>query len=241
MFLITVNKNILSVQQREPLTAGSRGIYTCRFTFDKSWEGLGRRALFRAGSLCRAVYLEDCQCTVPWELLVPEHTGLELEVSVYGGGEEEILPTVWDSLGTLRPGAEPGELTRPPTPDEYQQAVASIRSWAEQARAGARRAEELSRQAPCISQRTGNWLVYDPYKGCYTDTGVSAGGYVGDEAPWIGSDGCWWLGSRSTGVSASGRDGATPVKGTDYWTAEDRAAMVSDVLAALPAAEEVSV
>ena len=31
-----------------------------------------------------------------------------------------------------------------------------------------------------------------------------------------------------------GADGKTPVKGTDYWTAADKSAMVSDVLAALP-------
>ena len=31
-----------------------------------------------------------------------------------------------------------------------------------------------------------------------------------------------------------GTDGKTPVKGTDYWTAADKASMVSDVLAALP-------
>ena len=37
-----------------------------------------------------------------------------------------------------------------------------------------------------------------------------------------------------------GQDGYTPVKGTDYWTEEDRAAIVSDVLNALPAAEEAS-
>lgn len=31
-----------------------------------------------------------------------------------------------------------------------------------------------------------------------------------------------------------GPKGDTPEKGTDYWTASDKAAMVSDVLAALP-------
>jgi hypothetical protein len=31
-----------------------------------------------------------------------------------------------------------------------------------------------------------------------------------------------------------GQDGKTPVKGTDYWTATDKAEMVNDVLAALP-------
>lgn len=38
-----------------------------------------------------------------------------------------------------------------------------------------------------------------------------------------------------------GEDGYTPVKGKDYWTDADKAQMVNDVLAALPAAEGVSV
>lgn len=35
-------------------------------------------------------------------------------------------------------------------------------------------------------------------------------------------------------VGANGEDGKTPVKGTDYWTASDKAGIVSDVLSALP-------
>ena len=35
-------------------------------------------------------------------------------------------------------------------------------------------------------------------------------------------------------TGATGADGYTPVKGTDYWTAADKAEMVDDVLAALP-------
>ena len=38
----------------------------------------------------------------------------------------------------------------------------------------------------------------------------------------------------------NGVDGKTPVKGTDYFTAEDKAEMVSQVLAALPSASGVS-
>lgn len=38
-----------------------------------------------------------------------------------------------------------------------------------------------------------------------------------------------------------GKDGKTPARGTDYWTEADKAAIVDDVIAALPAAEEVSV
>ena len=38
-----------------------------------------------------------------------------------------------------------------------------------------------------------------------------------------------------------GEDGYTPVRGTDYWTEADKTEIVNDVLAALPAAESVSV
>ena len=40
---------------------------------------------------------------------------------------------------------------------------------------------------------------------------------------------------------APGQDGKTPEKGVDYWTEEDKAELVNEVLAALPAAEEVEV
>lgn len=38
----------------------------------------------------------------------------------------------------------------------------------------------------------------------------------------------------------NGADGYTPVKGTDYWTEEDKAEIVEDVLAVLPTAEGAS-
>ena len=40
---------------------------------------------------------------------------------------------------------------------------------------------------------------------------------------------------------AKGEDGKTPVKGTDYFTEQDKQEIVNDVLFALPAAEEVGV
>lgn len=54
-------------------------------------------------------------------------------------------------------------------------------------------------------------------------------GFVGTESEWLeslkGADG------------NNGNDGHTPVKGTDYWTADDKTEIVNDVLASLPRAE----
>ena len=61
--------------------------------------------------------------------------------------------------------------------------------------------------------------------------------------PTIGTNGNWYLGTTDTGkpsrgekgdTGVAGADGYTPVKGTDYWTAADKAEIVADTLAALP-------
>ena len=58
--------------------------------------------------------------------------------------------------------------------------------------------------------------------------------------PTIGANGNWFLGDTDTGKPSRGAAGSTPVKGTDYFTAADKAELVSDVLAALPNANGVS-
>lgn len=70
--------------------------------------------------------------------------------------------------------------------------------------------------------------------------------------PTIGDNGNWYLGATDTGKPSrgeqgrkgdkgadgapgkNGTDGHTPVKGTDYWTASDKAEIVAEVTAALP-------
>lgn len=55
--------------------------------------------------------------------------------------------------------------------------------------------------------------------------------------PTIGANGNWYIGSKDTGKPSRGEKGDKgdmPVKGTDYWTAADKAEIVNDTLAALP-------
>ena len=55
-----------------------------------------------------------------------------------------------------------------------------------------------------------------------------------------GSDGAQGEKGATGGTGPQGPAGHTPVKGTDYWTAADKAEMVADVLAALPDGTEVN-
>lgn len=67
--------------------------------------------------------------------------------------------------------------------------------------------------------------------------------------PHIGDNGNWFIGGDDTGKPSrgeqgakgsdgangkNGADGHTPVKGTDYWTAADKAEIVAEVVSALP-------
>lgn len=54
--------------------------------------------------------------------------------------------------------------------------------------------------------------------------------------PTIGANGNWYLGDIDTGKPSRGergKDGHTPVKGTDYWTASDKAEVVAEASAAV--------
>lgn len=127
MFVLYADKTRLTVRSKPPapLTSGSVNVWPARFEFSPAWDGLERRAVFRAvGTATRSILLEeDGVCAIPWEVLAKP--GLHVYAGVYGTlGEETVLPTVWADLGLVELGAVPGEDARPPTPDLWQQELA---------------------------------------------------------------------------------------------------------------------
>ena len=126
MFQLHAEKTKLSILEREDVTSGSVNVYEVRFSFSEEWDGLEKTAVFRAGDKSASVMLDgtgEAGCTLPWEVLrVP---GLRLEAGVYGTqGAEVVLPTVWADLGYIRTGAAPGEESRPPAPELWEQELA---------------------------------------------------------------------------------------------------------------------
>ena len=77
------------------------------FSFDKTWEGLVKVALFRAGGDTYCVHEIENRVTVPWEIL--EKAGCTLYAGVYGVSEDGTLaiPTLWTVVGPIQPGADP--------------------------------------------------------------------------------------------------------------------------------------
>lgn len=129
MIEINVNGSVVSVQQKEALYCGAQDVYFCRFSFDRSWDKYRKSAVFRAaGKAVTAVIADDGTCLLPWELLVRDSIGLEIEAGVYGvSADGEILTSVWDSIGTVREGSEIGSDAREPSAGVYQQVMATLR------------------------------------------------------------------------------------------------------------------
>lgn len=121
MFILHANKNQLTVRQREPLTSGSVNVCQVSFRFSEDWEGLTRTAVFRAGNKTRSVILDGSgTADIPWEVLTEPK--LWLYCGVCGTrGDDLVLPTIWAQLGYIQAGAVPGQESRPPTPDIWEQ------------------------------------------------------------------------------------------------------------------------
>lgn len=117
------------------LTSGTQGLGV-NFTFDNSWDGLTKTAVFRCGKVCRGVTCRENAAQIPWEVL--EVPASVLYVGVYGtNGAGKILPTVWTATAVVEPGAwKPEETVQDPTPDIYGQIFAIAQSVREDADSG---------------------------------------------------------------------------------------------------------
>ncbi len=119
MIKLQANKAVIRPIVTETITAGSRKVFVCEFIFGHDWDGFDRTAVFRAGGVKRSTLLDDDnRCEIPPEVLLsPSHN---LEAGVCGTlNGEEILPTIWCSLGKVRNSAIPEEMTEPPPTDLY--------------------------------------------------------------------------------------------------------------------------
>lgn len=129
MIQINVNGSVVSVQETEALYCGAQNTYTCSFVFDRSWDSFLKSAVFRVnGRAITAVIDDNNSCVLPWELLVRDNIGSNIEVGVYGvSAESEILTSVWDSIGAVREGSELGSDAREPSAGVYEQVLASVK------------------------------------------------------------------------------------------------------------------
>ena len=105
------------------LTSGTVGL-PVEFSFDESWNGLIKTAVFRAGNVSRDVVDIGSAVTVPWEVM--QKKNCTLQIGVYGVNADGtlVMPTVWADAGIVAPGADPaGDASTDPTQPVWQQTL----------------------------------------------------------------------------------------------------------------------
>ena len=130
MFEVTVNTRRAVVGTKELITTSSAGIQ-CQFTFSGDWDELSKIAIFRNGDEGQEIPValpNSNLVEIPAQSCYEEYVDEPIFVGVYGtdGLGAVIIPTVWVSLGVLRPGAVTTGIITPaePTPDMWAQILA---------------------------------------------------------------------------------------------------------------------
>ena len=87
------------------ITTGMVG-YPVEVSFDRSWDGLSKSALFRAGGICRMRAAIEDGTTVPSEVL--QMTGYMLQIGVFGVSADGsvVIPTIWTDVDYIQEGTD---------------------------------------------------------------------------------------------------------------------------------------
>lgn len=249
--LIGIDGAHAAVRKQDILTVGMVGVVAKFSFFDETWDGLGKTAVFRQGNVTKDALIFNNEVTIPWEVL--QMTGIPVQIGVYGTNSDGsiVIPTVWATTNPVRDGADPsGDESYPEAPSVAEQVLAASSTAlqiAEDVKSRADSGEFIGPQGPKGDTGPQGPKGSDGANGA---DGVSVthrwNGTVLEMTSASGTTSAYLKGEKGdTGAAgkdgAKGADGKTPVRGTDYWTAADKAEIVNEVLAALPAAEGVSV
>lgn len=123
---IAITNSRARIIEPDVLVAKSIKIYTAEFILDEEWDGFTVTAVFENGGVrYEQPLLEGTSCVIPWEVL--EKPGY-LYISVYGIKGDQRRVSMVSGGQFVRSGAEPGEKTQEPTPDQYEQLLNALGS-----------------------------------------------------------------------------------------------------------------
>lgn len=121
---IKINGTNAEVSELKTITSGMVGA-TVGIEYDNTWDGLNKQVVFKTAF--KTVNADGT--AVPPELL--RISGVNLQVGVYGYTDDGTvaIPTVWASLGNIKPGADPeGDEAAKPTLPMWMEAITTSRN-----------------------------------------------------------------------------------------------------------------
>lgn len=246
---LSVTGRTLQITEKELLVSNTVKDYTASFDFDESWDGWTPLAVFynKNSKVNKEQRLDkNGSCLVPWEVLTPGC----LQVGVYGTNGEKIRPTLWSESQNVRPGTEPGESAKEPTPSVYEQILEELKRIEESGGGSGVSIESIEQTTTSTEDGginvititlsngdTETFMVQNGSKGSQGEVGPAGPqgetgpqGEKGETGP-AGPQGDQGIPGEKGDTGATGpqgpagengKDGYSPIRGTDYWTEEDK-------------------
>lgn len=195
-------------------TKDSYGTEWIHLTVDESWAALAITAVFTNGGSTE-VSAVDGKIQVPPEACA-QRTGAVPGRIVFkgtGDGVQRISTDLFYYVADHAPVN--GENSITPTADQYAQFVAAVKADADRAEDAAARVEEAAGNIDpdAVKNAVAEYMEENPVEALAIDTTLTKSGQAAD-AKAVGD-------ALADLEQTQGKDGYTPVRGTDYWTEED--------------------
>ena len=229
MIKVIYNKVCGRCVQSEPLTSGMVG-QPIHFEYSHDFDGLTLTAVFTNGKTTVDVLNPGNQCVIPHEVL--DTVGTLVKVGIYAvRGDELVIPTIYAHIGVVLKGADPsGDVSADPTLPVWAQIQGIIGDLSELNTEAKNNLVAAINEAAQSGGGGGSASIAMRVDGGYiqysTDNGKTWVNLIA-EADLKGDPGA------PGAPGKDGVDGHTPVKGTDYWTASDKAEVVAEAAAAI--------
>ena len=207
---------------------GSKDYLVLHFMFSSDWDDLNKVCYLQNGEVSQPIDVVDNLVEVP-EWFTEQDS---FDVTLFGKSGSKEVPTNVVSL-RLENSNTLWEQDAPEPQPSWLAKVIDLNNH------------------PSIPGQNGYWLIWDTDSGAYVESELPLPAVlVGPQGPQ-GEKGDAFtyadftaeqlaaLKGEKGDTGATGATGYTPVKGTDYFTEEDKTELVNAVLAALPAAEGV--
>nr|DAE93626.1 MAG TPA: GDSL-like Lipase/Acylhydrolase [Caudoviricetes sp.] len=204
------HQNITLVNKAEIIASDSKNYLQAHFNLlSDDWNN-SITAIFKSDNIGTYTVLldDDNNCLVPWELLKPNAV---IKVSAFC---DNLHTAVTASFKVAESGYTEGETPSEPTPTVYEQILKGLDSKQNKLIAG----EGIKIEENVIS-------AVDA-KSAYEI--ALEHGFIGSEEDWLKS-----LKGEQGEKGQNGADGKTPVKGVDYFTAEDKTEFTAGVTESL--------
>lgn len=206
--------------RQPPLASGTVGAATVAFHFDADWDGTVRTAVFRTHGKNVLVLLENDRCALPPEAAA----GGDVLLGAFGVCGEKTLTTPFCRLAVAKGVPTAGDAADGVTPSLGAQLLAAY------GRLTAATAEAAAGNAAAVrvtEDGGGLHFAFTLPKGDKGDTGAKGDAFTYGDFTEAQLEALKGAKGDKGDRGAKGEPGYTPVKGVDYWTEDDEAAMTA--------------